>query len=418
VSLTTQLDDLVAVALVAALAPLLVAALPGPRIPQVVIFLLGGVLIGPHVLGAAETSSITLLSNIGLGFLFLLAGYELDPTLLRRRPGQLAISGWFISAVVAVGVAAGLAAAGYIKDYVPVGLALTTTALGTLLPILRDNDMLAGDFGQNVYAAGAVGELFPILIIAVFLTRRGHFVALASVVLVGVLALALSAVPWLARNPAMQRVIREGQDATGQTTLRWTVVLLFALLAVASRFGLDVVLGAMLAGIVLRAWTRRFNMDTAGLERKFDAVGYGIFIPIFFVSSGMTLDLKAISQDPLRMLIFLALLLIVRGLPSVLVYRRTLPARQRVEMTFITATTLPLLIALADIGEQDGVMLPATAAALVGAGVLSVLVYPLIAVALHRSAPLTPASAGITTADMVTEANVPRENPGQHGQEP
>ncbi len=396
--LNRGLEDLVAVALVAALAPLVVAVLPGPRIPQVVIFLVGGVLIGPHVLGLAETSNIQLLANIGLGFLFLLAGYELDPLLLRQRPGELAIIGWLISAVIAVGVTAGLAAAGYIKDYVPVGLALTTTALGTLLPILRDNDMLAGRLGEHVFAAGAVGELFPIVIIAVFLTQRGHFIALASVALVGVLALVLSAVPWLARSSTVQRIIREGQDATGQTTLRWTTVLLFVLLAVASRFGLDVVLGAMLAGIVLRVWTRRLNMDTTGLEHKFDAVGYGIFIPIFFISSGMTLDLKAISQDPWRLLLFFVLLLIVRGLPSLLVYRRTLPLRQRVEMTFITATTLPLLIALAEIGMQDGVMLPATAAALVGAGVLSVLVYPQVAAGLHRSGPLTPADAGIATA--------------------
>ncbi len=402
--------------LAAALAPLVVAALPGPRIPQVVIFLLGGILIGPHVLGLAETSNIALLSNIGLGFLFLLAGYELDPMLLRQRPGELAIVGWLISAVIAVGVTAGLAAAGYIKDYVPIGLALTTTALGTLLPILRDNDMLAGQFGRYVYAAGAVGELFPILIIAVFLTQRGHLVALASVALVGVLAIALSAAPWLARSSAVQRIIREGQDATGQTTLRWAVVLLFLLLAIASRFGLDVVLGAMLAGIVLRAWTRRMDIDTTNLDRKFDAVGYGIFIPIFFISSGMTLDLKAISQDPLRLLIFFALLLIVRGLPSLLVYRRALPARQRVEMTFITATTLPLLIALAEIGQQDGIMLPATAAALVGAGVLSVLVYPQIAAGLHRSAPLKPADVGIATAETAAGAGAPPENPGQHGQ--
>jgi Kef-type K+ transport system membrane component KefB len=414
VDLNRGLEDLVAVALVAALAPLVVAVLPGPRIPQVVIFLVGGVLIGPHVLGLAETSNIQLLANIGLGFLFLLAGYELDPLLLRQRPGELAIIGWLISAVIAVGVTAGLAAAGYIKDYVPVGLALTTTALGTLLPILRDNDMLAGRLGEHVFAAGAVGELFPIVIIAVFLTQRGHFIALASVALVGVLALVLSAVPWLARSSTVQRIIREGQDATGQTTLRWTTVLLFALLAVASRFGLDVVLGAMLAGIVLRVWTRKLNMDTTGLEHKFDAVGYGIFIPIFFISSGMTLDLKAISQDPGRLLLFFVLLLIVRGLPSLLVYRRTLPLRQQVEMTFITATTLPLLIALAEIGMQDGVMLPATAAALVGAGVLSVLVYPQVAAGLHRSGPLTPADAGIATAQTPI-SSPPPENTGQPG---
>jgi Kef-type K+ transport system membrane component KefB len=418
VNITQELFDLVAVALVAGLTPLVVAALPGPRVPQVVVFLIGGIIIGPHVLGLANAADVQLLANIGLGFLFLLAGYELDPRLLRQEPGRLAITGWVISAILAVGVAAALTSAGYIKDYVPVGLALTTTALGTLLPILRDNDMLGGQFGRHVYAAGAVGELFPIVIIAVFLTKRGHFVALASVALVGLLAIVLSLVPWLARSRAVQRIITEGQDATGQITLRWAVVLLFLLLAVASKFGLDVVLGAMLAGIVLRVWTRRLNMDTASLEHKFDTVGYGIFIPIFFVSSGMAIDLKAIGQDPLRLLLLLAMLLIVRGLPSLLVYRRVLPARQRVEMTFITATSLPLLIALAEIGQQDGVMLPATAAALVGAGVLSVLIFPLAAVGLHRGAPLTPADAGIGSnpAPEETPRSVPdngRQLPGR-----
>jgi Kef-type K+ transport system membrane component KefB len=385
VNVLQGLNDLVAVAVVAALTPILVAILPGPRIPQVVVFLIGGVVIGPHVLGLAETGNIQLLSDVGLGFLFLLAGYELDPLLLRQRPGRLAITGWVMSAVIAVAVTAGLTAAGYIKDYVPVGLALTTTALGTLLPILRDNGMLGGEFGRHVFAAGAVGELFPILIVAVFLTRRGHFIALASVAAVGVIAIILSLVPWLAKSNAVKRILTEGQDATAQITLRWAVVLLFALLAFAARFGLDVVLGAMLAGIVLRIWTRRLNLDTESLERKFDAVGYGIFIPIFFIASGMTIDLKAISQDPLRVLVLFASLLIVRGLPSLIVYRHDLRPRQRVEMTFITATSLPLLIALAEIGEQDGVMLPATAAALVGAGVLSVLVYPLIAVGLYKN---------------------------------
>jgi Kef-type K+ transport system membrane component KefB len=384
VGVTSGLETLFVVALVAALAPLVVALLPGPRIPQVVIFLLGGVLIGPHGFGLANTASITLLSNIGLGFLFLLAGYELDPRLLRERPGRLAITGWLVTVVLAVGVVAGLGSAGYIRDFVPVGLALTTTALGTLLPILQDNHMLAGPFGRYVLAAGAVGELLPTIAISVFLTQRDHFAALASVALVGVLALGLSFVPLVTRNRRLRGIISEGQDATGQTTLRWTTVLLFLLLTIASRFGLDVVLGALLAGIVLRGWTRQVNMDTSGLEHKFDAVGYGIFIPIFFVASGMTLDLKAISQDPLRVIFFFVLLLVVRGLPSLLVYRRVLSVRQRLQMTFITATTMPLLIALAEIGQRDGVMLPATSAALVGAGVLSVLIFPPVAVLLGR----------------------------------
>ena len=220
--------------------------------------------------------------------------------------------------------------------------------------------------------------------------------ALASVLLVGALAVALTIVPWLAKSAAVQRMVTEGQEATGQVTLRWSLVLLFALLALASRFGLDVVLGAVLAGIVLRGWTQHLRMDTESLEHKFDAVGYGLFIPIFFISSGMSFDLKSISEDPLRLLAFFVLLIVVRGLPSLLVYRHAMAPVQRVEMTFITATSLPLLIALATIGEQDGVMLPATAASMIGAGVLSVLVFPLIAVSLHRRAALTPADVGLT----------------------
>jgi Kef-type K+ transport system membrane component KefB len=384
------LGTLLLVTLVAALAPLVVAVLPGPRIPQVVILIFAGILIGPHVLGLAEPVSIRLLSNVGLGFLFLLAGYELDPRLLREQAGKLAIAGWVLSAVIAVAAVAGLSFVGYVRDFVPIALALTTTALGTLLPILHDNDMLSGKFGRYVLAAGAVGELFPIVAISLFLTRRGEFVAIASILAVGVVAILLTVVPRVIGADGLRMIVRQGQRATAQTTLRWAIVLLLLLLVAAGRFGLDVVLGAMLAGMVLRSWTRRMEVDVTPLEEKLDAVGYGFFIPVFFVASGMTLDVQAIVRNPLRLLIFLVLLLVVRGLPSLLIYRRSLPLRQRVEMTFITATTMPLLIALAEIGLSDGVMIPANAAAMVGAGVLSVLIYPSVAAAVARRSPAVP----------------------------
>ncbi len=408
---TQGLQSLLAVFLVAALTPVIAAALPGPRIPQVVFFLAGGVVIGPHALGVADTGSVQLVANVGLGFLFLLAGYELDPALLRQRPGRLAIAGWLVSVALSVGAVAGLTAAGFVKDYVPIGLALTTTALGTLLPILHDSGMLAGDFGRYVFAAGAVGELFPIVAIAVFLTQGSHFAALASVAAVGLLALALSAVPFIARSERLRSIIREGQNSTGQVMLRWSVVLLFALLVIAAKFGQDVVLGAVMAGIVLRGWTRRMGIDVAGLEEKFDAVGYGVFIPVFFVSSGMTLDIAGIAQNPLRLIVFFLLLLFIRGLPSLVVYRRVLPLRQRAEMTFITATAMPLLVALAEIGLRDGKMLPANAAALVGAGALSVLVFPAVATALARKdqASAAPAPAAGAAAEHVPRTRHPAD---------
>jgi Kef-type K+ transport system membrane component KefB len=401
----TGLETLLAVVVVAALAPVIVSALPGPKIPQVVFLILGGILIGPHVLGLADTGSIVLLSNIGLGFLFLLAGYELDPRLFREAAGRMAMIGWAISALLSVAAVGVLASLHVVHDFVPIGLALTTTALGTLLPILQDNDMLGGKFGRYVLAAGAVGELFPIVAISLFLTKRDQFIAIGSLLVVGVAALVLTAAPRVIGDQRLRALIKQGQRATAQTTLRWSIVLLVLLLVLAERFGLDVVLGALLAGMVLRSWTHRMEVDVEPLESKLEAVGYGIFIPLFFVASGMTLDIQSILADPLRLIIFAGLLLAVRGLPSLLVYARVLPLRQRAEMTFITATTLPLLIALAEIGLRDGVMLPSNAAALVGAGVVSVVLYPAIAAFLHRRA---------RAAGNITES-VPVQ-PGQGGE--
>jgi Kef-type K+ transport system membrane component KefB len=379
-----DLETLLAVVLVAALAPVIVAVLPAPKIPQVVVLIFGGILIGPHVLGLANTGNIQLLSNIGLGFLFLLAGYELDPRLFRDQTGRMAMLGWAVSALLSVAAVALLASFGFVRDFVPIGLALTTTALGTLLPILQDNDMLSGKFGRCVLAAGAVGELFPIIAISLFLTKREQYIAAGSLAAVVLATLLLTAAPRVIGDRRLRALIKQGRRGTAQTTLRWSIVLLMVLLVAAARFGLDVVLGAMLAGIVLRSWTHRMEVDVEPLESKLEAVGYGIFIPLFFVASGMTLDVQAILRDPLRLFIFVGLLIVVRGLPSLLIYARVLPLRQRVEMTFITATTMPLLIALAEIGLRDGVMLPSNAAALVGAGVVSVLVFPAIGAALNR----------------------------------
>jgi Kef-type K+ transport system membrane component KefB len=377
------LDTLLAVVLVAALAPAIVAVLPG-RIPQVVVLIFGGILIGPQGLGIGHPASISLLSDIGLGFLFLMAGYELEPGQLRRRSGRLAIVGWLASAALSVGIVALLTATGFVHDFVPIGLALTTTALGTLLPILQENNMLAGDFGPYVLAAGAVGELFPIVAISIFLTGRKEYVAFASLAAVLAAALLLTVAPRIIGESRLRALIKQGQRATAQATLRWSIVLLIVLLTLAAHFGLDVVLGAVLAGLVLRRWTNRMGVDVEPLETKLEAVGYGVFIPLFFVSSGMSLDVRSIVHNPLRLVVFAVLLLVARGLPSLLIYARVLPLRERVEMTFITATTMPLLIALAAIGLSDGVMLPSNAAALVGAGVVSVLVFPAVATLVQR----------------------------------
>jgi Kef-type K+ transport system membrane component KefB len=391
--LTIALQSLFVVALVAALAPLIVGLIP-LRVPQVVILIIGGVIVGPEGLDLAEPASIELLANVGLGFLFLLAGYELELELFRQRAGKLAVVAWVASAVLAGAVVGLLAAMGLVRAFVPVALALTTTALGTLLPILRDNNMLRGSFGSYLLAGGAVGEFFPIVAIAIFLGSNGRILGLVSLLAVAVIALALSLIPRLGRGGRLAQILTEGQHTTAQTTLRWTVVMLLLLLLIANTFGLDAVLGAFLAGVVLRRWAPG---DIHSLEEKLDAVGYGFFIPIFFVASGMSLDLRSIVHSPGRLVLFFVLLLLVRGLLTLLIYRSALPRPQRFELLFLLATALPLLVALSEIGLQSGTMLPENAAALVGAGVLSVLTFPAIATSIHRR--LAPSLETITDSE-------------------
>jgi Kef-type K+ transport system membrane component KefB len=264
---------------------------------------------------------------------------------------------------------------------VPVAIALTTTALGTLLPILRENHLLGGRLGGHLLATGAVGELLPIVAVAVFLGATNRWVALISLVAVTAVAFGLTLLSRSFRLGRLRQIIEEGEHETTQTTVRGTVLLLVLLLAVAEQFHLDAVLGAFLAGMVLRRWA---GPGLPSLEGKLDALGYGFFIPIFFVYSGMTMDLKAMVSAPLRLLMFTVLMLLVHAVPVQILYRRTLDSRERWQLTLVASTALPLLVAISEIGLRNGTMLPENAAALVGAGVLTVLVFPALAVVLQR----------------------------------
>ncbi|SDC71125.1 Kef-type K+ transport system, membrane component KefB [Geodermatophilus telluris] len=388
-----SIDTLAAVAAVSLLAAVVVGLFPRLLVPQVVLLLAGGMVLGPHVLDLGTAADVRVLADVGLGFVFLLAGYELDPRLFREDAGRRAVLAWSVSVGLALGVVGVLAATGVVRAFLPVALGLTTTALGTLLPVLREKGLLGGRLGRYLLATGGVGELFPVLAIAVFLGSQGRLAALASLGAVAVLSVVLGLLRRGVREGGrLAAVVRAGQDDTGQTTLRATVLLLVALIAVTDRFHLDAVLGAFLAGVVLRQWV---GAAAPQLEAKLDAVGYGFFVPVFFVSSGMALDLASIADTPLRLLLFLVLMLAVRGGPALLVYRRVLPARQRVQTALVSATALPVLVALAEIGVRSGTMLPENAAALVGAGVLTVLLFPALVVALdRRPAVAAPVPAG------------------------
>ena len=374
--------SLVVVVIVAALAPICVDLLPGRiRLPQVVLLLLAGILVGPQLLALAHPADVSTFSSIGLGFLFLLAGYELDPALLRAREGRLAATSWVVSLVLALVVLASLYAMNDTSSPVVIAIALTTTALGTLLPILRDNDMLGGRFGRYAFAAGAVGELGPILAMAILLGSSGSLVELVALVVFLLLALLAARTPRLLERTRVGEIILEREHATSQTTLRIAIALLFVLLLISDQLGFDSVLGAFVAGMLVRAWSPG---EIKLFEVKLDAVGYGFFIPIFFVYSGMTLDVDSIVQNPLPLLVFLVIMLALRGLPALFWYRRELATIERWQMVFITATALPLLVALTEVGVDNGRMTTATQASIIGAGVVSVLIFPILAIELQR----------------------------------
>jgi Kef-type K+ transport system membrane component KefB len=384
-----SIDTLAAVTAVSLLAAVVVGLFPRLPVPQVVLLLACGILIGPDVLALGAPADVRVLADVGLGFVFLLAGYELDLRLFREDAGRRALVAWAVSLVLAVGVVGLLTTAGLVEAFLPVALGLTTTALGTLLPVLREKGLLGGRLGRYLLAAGGVGELLPVLAIAVFLGSQGRITALASLGAVAVLAVVLGVLRRAVRaGSRLAVVITAGQNETAQITLRGTILLLLALLAVTDRFHLDAVLGAFLAGIVLRRWV---GSAAPLLESKLDAVGYGFFIPLFFVYSGMGLDLRAIAEAPLRLVLFFVLMVLVRGAPALLVYRGVLTWRERVQTALVSATALPVLVALTEIGLRSGTMLPENAAALVGAGVVTVLVLPASAVSLGRPAGTVPA---------------------------
>jgi Kef-type K+ transport system membrane component KefB len=392
------LDSLFVIVLVSAVVPLIVSIVPGRRVPEVVLLLVFGVVVGPNVLDLAHTdSAVLLIANVGLGFLFFIAGYELDLSVLRGSEGAAAAAAWGLSMLISLAVVGALAASGYVRAFLPVAIALTTTALGMLLPILRDAGATGGTLGRATLANGAVGEFAPIVAISVFLSARGAWESLALLLGFGLVALLLSrSTGWL-KDRRVAELVQLGSDSSSQTPVRITMLLLVSLLVLAGELGLDVVLGAFAAGVVLRVTLPRGDER---LERKLDGLAFGFFIPAFFVVSGMQVDIQSILHSPARLAVFFLLLLAVRGLAVFLVFRSRLPGREPLQLALFAATGLPLIVAITEIGLSTGVMRSENAAALVGAGLLSVLVFPMLGSAIGRQRDAAPEPEPLPSAPL------------------
>ena len=372
------------------------------RIPGVVIEIALGMVIGPHVLGWAHLDEvIDVLAEMGLVFLIFLAGFEIDPDEVKGRPVRLAVQGWMVSLALGIVVAVALHALDVTSGIRFVAIALTTTAIGTLLPILGDAGVLQTKLGANVLASGAMGELGPIVAISVALTSDTP--GRTTVVLLVFVAIALL-VGWLATRDARPRtvaLIARTLHSSGQLGVRICVLLCLLLVWTAAEFGLDVLLGAFAAGMVARLFLVQHSSvadaEAAGhasvfdhreeVQHRIEALGFGFFIPLFFVVSGVRLDLDALFApiELVKVPLFLVLFLVVRGLPALL-YRDDLPRHDVQALALLQAAALPLLVVITTIGVETGNMRSDNAAGLVGAGLVSVVVFPLVAMALRGRA--------------------------------
>jgi Kef-type K+ transport system membrane component KefB len=379
-------DSILVVACVAALAPILADLSGRLRVPVVVAEIVLGIAVGPELLDLAHSDDlIEALSVFGLAFLFFLAGLELDFERIAGAPARLGAAGWATSLAVGTAIALALWATGTIDAPILVGLALTTTALGTLMPILRDSGILGERIGPYVVGAGAAGELGPLVAVSIVLAVESGDPARTSLLLVfAAVAIGAAVLAVRARPARVVRLVEATMGTSGQLAVRLSLLLLVALVVVAADLGLDVVLGAFAAGIIVGLVIR--ETDAHEFRSKLDAVGFGFLVPIFFITTGLDYDLDALLEGASAIVfvfVFAALFLVVRGLPGLLLYRGELGRDERRTLAVLSAAGLPLIVAITEIGTEVGVMSTEEAVSLVGAGMLSVLVYPIVALAIR-----------------------------------
>ena len=327
--------NLFIVCLIAAAAPLALGFAPRLRLPSVILEIVAGIVLGPSVLGWVKIDlPVQILALIGLAFLLFLSGLEIDAHRLRGRLLRLALLGYLITLALGVPIGLGFHAIGWVRSPLLLAIALSATSLGLIVPVLKDARQSEGEVGQTAIVAATVADFSAILLLSLFFSASGGstgsrlVLVIAFAVLVGITGLVVSRA---GRSMRLGAVLLRLQDTTAEIRVRFAVVLLIAFTALAERFGLESILGAFLAGVVVSIVDR----DSASHPRfrtKLEAIGFGFLIPVFFISSGIRLDLKGLLDNPsalLRVPIFLLALLLVRGIPALLTSRAGPPICHR-----------------------------------------------------------------------------------------
>ncbi len=394
-----DLISLAIIALVAAACPILAKLIPGKLVPETVFLLIAGAVLGPNLVGAIElTESVGLLSDLGLAFLFLLAGYEINPKSLTGSQGKRGLATWAVSIVLAFLF---VHFAGRLFDNelesVAVAIALTTTALGTLMPILKERELMGTRVGESVLAYGTWGELCPVLAMALLLSTRAEWKTILILLAFAALCVLVAVVPAKAKKAGHKlfNFLTANAEGTSQTMMRVTVLLLVGLVALSAAFDLDIVLGAFASGFVLRYIIPEGDH---ALEHKLDGVAYGFLIPIFFVVSGAKIDLLAVFQQPALLVGFIVLLLLIRAVPIFAALStgkdtRDISSHNRLTIALYCTTALPIIVAVTSVAVSAGAMPQETASVLVAAGAITVFLMPLLGSLTYRVADAKPIEA-------------------------
>lgn len=375
------------VVIIAFVAPLVARAVPRLRIPAVALEITLGIIVGPSVLDWVRMDApLTVLGSIGLAFLLFLGGLEIDLASLRGRTGRITGS-WGLTCAIAGVVGVGLALLDHGDHAVILAIALSSTSLGLVVPVLRDVRANRGAYGQTVLASSSVAEFGALLLLSIFFSTTGESPA-AQVVLLGIFALALAAIAvslfGMGRATRLLTIIDELADTASQLQVRALMVVLFVFVVLASGLGFEAILGSFAAGVLLRFLDREGRLDNPRLALKLDGIGYGFLVPIFFVTSGIKVDASALFASPKHLVLIPLLvlgMLLARGIASLWLFA-AFDARRARAAALLAATNLSFMVIAADVGTQLEVVDAATAAAMVLAGVASVLVFPPAAVAL------------------------------------
>jgi Kef-type K+ transport system membrane component KefB len=381
--------NLLIVMAVAFLAPLTLGLFPRLQLPSVVLEIVAGIVVGPSVLGWAEVDeAVQVVALLGLGFVLFLAGLEIDFDKLRGPVLKLTAIAFALSFAIALLVSLGLKAAGLVDTPLLVAIILCATSLGVLIPVLKDSGEIASPFGQLIVAGASIADFGAIILLSIFFSGEGG--TGSTLLLLGALFALAGVIFAVVRGAERSMRLREDlvrlQDTTAQIRVRAAIVLFVGFAALADALGLEVILGAFIAGAIVSLTDRDQVMTHPDFRRKLEAVGFGFFIPAFFVTSGVRFDLGALTSSASSVLmvpIFLVALLAVRGIPAVL-YRRTLDARHAAIAGIMQATSLPFIVAATAIGTNLHLIDAAGSAALIGAGLLSVLIFPLTALLLLK----------------------------------